>query len=220
MMLIPFVFIISIARRDGMDTICLENLQNTREVGEIILLSRFCPVHPHTNAKTKCVPLRFNVYKTALESLHDNHVPTGYLERSSSLYAGFDEVQRTRWRAMLVLDFVQEMRQAQKYVPQGELFMHLENDVKLLPEFMPDLESVQKPFSCYYPYGAYQTAHAYGGGGALCFVFRNDQSVDKAIQCALSRHLLQPLDWIIFDCFPEMKAYRASVHMGRISTRI
>jgi hypothetical protein len=219
-MYIPFVFIISIARRDGMDGLCLNRLQALREIGTIVLMKEICPIGAPRNGAPECAPLHFSAYKEGLARLKDEHVPTGYLNRQSSLYAGFDDVYRTRWRARLVLDFVREMQHARDRVPRDQVFLHLENDVELVPELMPDLNLVNLPISCYYPHGAYRTPHAYGGSGALCFVFRNDESVDRAIQCALSRHLLQPLDWIIYDCFPNMKAYRASVHRGKISTRI
>ena len=137
-MLIPFVFIISIARRDGMDAACLKKLQALREIGTIVLMKENCPSGAHRDAAPECAPLRFSAYKEGLARLKDEHVPTGYLNRPSSLYAGFDDVQRTRWRANLVLDFVREMQYAQKRVPRNQVFLHLENDV----EFVPDVQSV------------------------------------------------------------------------------
>lgn len=216
-MFIPYVFILSIAHQNGLNMKCLKNLHNEQAVGEIVLMSKICHLRPFlispfliSNKINKCISLRFNLYKRALKSLHDNHVPNGFLESPPSIYAGFDNVANLRWRANHVLDFIQSMKYAQLHVPKGEIFLHLESNVKLLPEFMPDLKSVPLPFSCYYPYGADKTAHEYGGSGASCFVFQNDESVDRVIQCALSHHLLQRLGLIVSECFRTMKAYHVS----------
>ena len=195
----------------------LTHLESLPSVSRVILLRDACDsVNSHV---MECHIMPDNPHKKAYKALSVYSRPTGYLCRSSSTWCGHDSIRRATWRTSLALDMYTELKYARETLPKNSLFVHMENDVYLNPSKFPETP-VEFPFLCYIP--AYNIRNEevvyYVGSGTLCFIFRNDATLDQALECLLAKHMIQPADWIMYDCFPDMRAFDASEHLGKIST--
>ena len=129
-------------------------------------------------------------YHQALRA-NSGGVPLEYMS-SGNKFSGSDSRARVLWRATLVLDMWQALREAQNMFPVSTI-VYLENDAVLRPGCLRQALSANRSIACYSGGGA--RTH-YVGSGALCFILKPSTNIAPHL---LGYHLVQPADWIVGD---------------------
>jgi len=140
------------------------------------------PAVTHTQVDTK--------YHQALRA-NSGNVPLNYLEVGNK-FAGADSRARVLWRATLVLNMWQALREARTMFPTSTI-VYLENDAILRPNCLRQALAANSSLACY---NGGRSTRTYVGSGALCFIISPNDNVAPHL---LGYHLVQPSDWIVFD---------------------
>jgi len=140
------------------------------------------PAVTHTQVDTK--------YHQALRA-NSGGGPLEYLA-SGDKFAGTDSRARVLWRATLVLNMWQALREARNMFPTSTI-VYLENDAILRPKCLRQALMANQSLACYNGGTAHKT---YVGNGALCFILSPSANIAPHL---LGYHLVQPADWIVSD---------------------
>ncbi len=155
------------------------------------------------------------LYHSAL-SKHNANVTQDVL-CTGNKFCTTDSTARILWRASIALDMWACLSAARNEHPQSTL-VWLENDAVLIPNALGRALATAASTGAVACYGR---GRRYQGSGALCFVFT--PRIDPRPHI-LSYHLVQPVDWILFDfsrgLWPIVRAVTHGTDGKHKSTRI